>query len=85
MDEGATSRAGVLPQAPMREFRSHATARRHATHSATTCRLGAHQATHSPSATAPPLSLCDILTQGLIGLVEYSYHKGIPSFSEAKL
>jgi hypothetical protein len=28
---------------------------------------------------------CDILTQGLIGLMEYSYHKGIPSFSEAHL
>jgi hypothetical protein len=26
---------------------------------------------------------CDILTQGLIGLIEYSYHQGIPSFSEA--
>jgi hypothetical protein len=28
---------------------------------------------------------CDILTQGLIGLIEYSYHQGIPSFSEARL
>jgi hypothetical protein len=28
---------------------------------------------------------CDILTQGLIGLIEYSYHQGIPSFSEAHL
>jgi hypothetical protein len=28
---------------------------------------------------------CDILTQGLIGLIEYSYHQGIPSFSEAYL
>jgi hypothetical protein len=28
---------------------------------------------------------CDILTQGLIGLIEYSYHQGIPSFSEAQL
>jgi hypothetical protein len=26
---------------------------------------------------------CDILTQHLIGLIEYSYHQGIPSFSEA--
>jgi hypothetical protein len=25
----------------------------------------------------------DILTQGLIGLIEYSYHQGIPSFPEA--
>jgi hypothetical protein len=23
---------------------------------------------------------CDILTQGLIGLIEYSYHQGIPFF-----
>jgi hypothetical protein len=23
---------------------------------------------------------CDLLTQGLIGLIEYSYHQGIPSF-----
>jgi hypothetical protein len=28
---------------------------------------------------------CDILTQGLIGLIEYSYHKGIPFFPEAHL
>jgi hypothetical protein len=28
---------------------------------------------------------CDILPQGLIGLIEYSYHQGIPSFSEARL
>jgi hypothetical protein len=28
---------------------------------------------------------CDILTQGLIGLIEYSYHQGIPSFLEAHL
>jgi hypothetical protein len=28
---------------------------------------------------------CDILTQGLIGLIEYSYHQGIPSFSKAQL
>jgi hypothetical protein len=28
---------------------------------------------------------CDILSQGLIGLTEYSYHYGIPSFSEAHL
>jgi hypothetical protein len=27
----------------------------------------------------------DILTQGLIGLIEYSYHQGIPSFLEAHL
>jgi hypothetical protein len=28
---------------------------------------------------------CDILVQSLIGLIEYSYHQGIPSFSEAHL
>jgi hypothetical protein len=28
---------------------------------------------------------CDILTQGLIGFIEYSYHQGIPSFLEAQL
>jgi hypothetical protein len=28
---------------------------------------------------------CDILAQGLIGLIEYSYHQVIPSFSEAYL
>jgi hypothetical protein len=28
---------------------------------------------------------CDILAQGLIGLIEYSYHYGIPSFPEAHL
>jgi hypothetical protein len=28
---------------------------------------------------------CDILAQGLIGLIEYSYHQGIPSFPEARL
>jgi hypothetical protein len=28
---------------------------------------------------------CDILAQGLIGLIEYSYHQGIPSFSKAHL
>jgi hypothetical protein len=28
---------------------------------------------------------CDILTQGLIGLIEYSYHHSIPSFLEAQL
>jgi hypothetical protein len=27
----------------------------------------------------------DILTQGLIGLIEYSYHQGIPFFLEAHL
>jgi hypothetical protein len=27
----------------------------------------------------------DILAQGLIGLIEYSYHQGIHSFSEAQL
>jgi hypothetical protein len=26
---------------------------------------------------------CDILAQGLIGLIEYSYHQGIPSFLKA--
>jgi hypothetical protein len=29
--------------------------------------------------------MCDILTQGLIGLIEYSYHQGIPSFLKAYL
>jgi hypothetical protein len=28
---------------------------------------------------------CDILTQGLIGLVEYLYHQCIPSFPEDQL
>jgi hypothetical protein len=28
---------------------------------------------------------CDILTQGLIGLIEYSYHQSISSFPEAHL
>jgi hypothetical protein len=28
---------------------------------------------------------CDILTQGLIGLIEYSYHQGISSFLKAQL
>jgi hypothetical protein len=28
---------------------------------------------------------CDILAQGLKGLIEYSYHQDIPSFSEAHL
>jgi hypothetical protein len=28
---------------------------------------------------------CDILAQGLIGLIEYLYHQGIPSFLEAHL
>jgi hypothetical protein len=28
---------------------------------------------------------CDIRTQGLIGLIEYSYHQGIPSFLKAHL
>jgi hypothetical protein len=28
---------------------------------------------------------CDILVQGLIELIEYSYHQGIPSFSEAHM
>jgi hypothetical protein len=27
----------------------------------------------------------DILAQGLIGLIEYSYHQSIPYFSEAQL
>jgi hypothetical protein len=27
----------------------------------------------------------DILTQGLIGLIKYSYHQGIPFFLEAHL
>jgi hypothetical protein len=29
------------------------------------------------------VAACDIVAQGLIGLIEYSYHQGIPSFSEA--
>jgi hypothetical protein len=28
---------------------------------------------------------CDILTQGLIGFIEYSNHQDIPSFSEVQL
>jgi hypothetical protein len=28
---------------------------------------------------------CDNLAQGLIGLIEYLYHQGIPYFSEAHL
>jgi hypothetical protein len=28
---------------------------------------------------------CDILTNDLIGLIEYSYHQGIPSFSKLQL
>jgi hypothetical protein len=28
---------------------------------------------------------CDILAQGFIGLIEYSYHQGIPSFPEVHL
>jgi hypothetical protein len=28
---------------------------------------------------------CDILAQGLIGLIEYSYHQGIHSFPKAHL
>jgi hypothetical protein len=28
---------------------------------------------------------CDILAQGLIGLIEYSYHQSIPSFMKAHL
>jgi hypothetical protein len=28
---------------------------------------------------------CDILAQGLLGLIEYLYHQGIPSFPEAYL
>ncbi len=28
---------------------------------------------------------CDILTQGIIRLIEYSYHQGIPSFLKAHL
>jgi hypothetical protein len=31
------------------------------------------------------LGLCDILPQGLVGLIEYSYHQGMPSFPEAQL
>jgi hypothetical protein len=28
---------------------------------------------------------CDIMTQHIIGLIEYSYDQGIPSFLEAQL
>jgi hypothetical protein len=28
---------------------------------------------------------CNILTQGLIGLIEYSYHQNIPSFLKAQM
>jgi hypothetical protein len=28
---------------------------------------------------------CDIITQALVGLIEYSYHQGIPSFLEAHM
>jgi hypothetical protein len=28
---------------------------------------------------------CDILAQGFIGIIEYSYHQSIPSFLEAQL
>jgi hypothetical protein len=38
----------------------------------------------NPRAAAPD-AVCDILVQGLIGLIEYLYHQGIPSFSEAQL
>jgi hypothetical protein len=31
------------------------------------------------------MGYCDILAQGLIGLIEYSYHQSIPSFPEAHL
>jgi hypothetical protein len=37
---------------------------------------------------SPPPQLdrgCDLLAQDLIGLIEYSYHQGIPSFLEAHL
>jgi hypothetical protein len=30
-------------------------------------------------------ALCDILAQGLIRLIEYSYHQGIHSFLECRL
>jgi hypothetical protein len=30
-------------------------------------------------------ALCDILAQDLIGLIEYSYHQGIPSFLKVHL
>jgi hypothetical protein len=32
-----------------------------------------------------PYYICDILVQGLIGLIEHSYHQGIPSFLKAQL
>jgi hypothetical protein len=31
------------------------------------------------------IAACDILAQGLIGLIGYSYQQGIPSFPEAHL
>jgi hypothetical protein len=31
------------------------------------------------------IQVCDILAQGLIGLIEYSYHQRIPYFLEAHL
>jgi hypothetical protein len=31
------------------------------------------------------LQIVDIMAQDLIGLIEYSYHQGIPSFLEAHL
>jgi hypothetical protein len=37
---------------------------------------------HSPSVIQ---YICDILTQGLIGLIEYSYHQGISSFLKTHL
>jgi hypothetical protein len=38
---------------------------------------------HTADLTDP--SRCDILTQGLIGLIKYSYHQDISSFLEAHL
>jgi hypothetical protein len=32
-----------------------------------------------------PSQGCDILTQSLIGLIEYSYYQGMPSFLKAHL
>jgi hypothetical protein len=38
-----------------------------------------------PEFVLPPPNMGDILPQGLIGLIEYSYQQGIPSFLKAHL
>jgi hypothetical protein len=43
--------------------------------------LGVDQWGHRSSKRAD----CDILAKGLIGLIEYLYHQGVPSFLEAQL